>query len=181
MRKIAMVFIIALLTILQNCDTESNQNKAISKEKADLATIVNSTDSLYISFKDSLSTYRKDSIDIYDVSSEGGHVDGYFEDSELRLIQVKNYGDLGRTATDYLFRNGDVIYVIDIEEGYNMPFYMEGSKVVTELKNQYYVSDNNLLKWIDDKGKVVADSCYTEQMELLSEQIAKYSEKLKVK
>lgn len=98
---------------------------------------------------DNASTYKDKSVDITDMSSEGGILTFYSKDNKIMKMNLKLAFEMGNSSTEYYFWDNELFFIYDKIENYDMPMYIEGSKVKETLENRYYFKDDKLIKWLD--------------------------------
>ena len=84
----------------------------------------------------------------------------------MKLV-VNHYGEMGSTLEEYYYSDSKLIFVFEKVSHYNKP--MSG-KVVRTVENRYYFDNENLIRWIDEKGKqseVSSEQARTRQKDLL--------------
>ena len=103
--------------------------------------------------------YKVTTVDDDDKSSEGGVIEFYSRNGELKKIVTKYYGEGGKSITEYYVKNNNVYFVYYADYHYNAPFYMEGifDKKKTKIKEKryYFDSDRNLIRYIDENKKIL--------------------------
>ena len=100
-------------------------------------------------------------------SLEGGDLLAYFDGPSILKIAVTHYGEMGRSAEEYYYKDGQLIFVFEKVFHYNRP--MTG-KVVRTAENRYYFKDDKLIRWIGEDGKqsdLASEDFLAKQKELL--------------
>jgi len=111
-------------------------------------------------------SYINKSTDLMGGSSEGGHAIAYFEDNNIRLIDVTWYGEMGKTARSYYYKNEKLFFIFEEIYTYNAPIYYDkeaakednsvaffDDKKTTRLENRYYYKNNELIRVLDHTKK----------------------------
>lgn len=115
-----------------------------------------------------INSYRKVKKDLIDESTEGGELEAYFKKEELKKIVVSYYGEMGKLIKEYYFWDNDLFFVFTQEYSYDMPMYMDGSKVDKIDENRYYIHNDKLIRWLDpNKEKVVKSKFIQKETEVL--------------
>jgi len=111
-------------------------------------------------------SYFKKSQDLTGGSSEGGQVIAYFEDNNIRLIDVSWFGEMGKTTRSYYYKNEQLFFIFEQIYTYNAPIYYDketakednsveffDNKKTTRLENRYYYKNNELIRVLDHAKK----------------------------
>ncbi|HLG03636.1 MAG TPA: hypothetical protein VI731_08585 [Bacteroidia bacterium] len=112
----------------------------------------------YKHIRDNLQSYDTTETAIWDQSSEGGEVIGYFENDSLVLIEITYFGETGKTGLEFYFEKGQLIFVLDKHYEYNRPItdtvmFDPNKTKITE--DRYYFYQAQLIRWLDnDKNEV---------------------------
>ena len=126
--------------------------------------------------------YEVTTVDDDDKSSEGGVIEFYSRNGELKKVVTKYYGEGGKSITEYYVKNNNVYFVYDADYHYNAPFYMEEifDKKKTEIKEKryYFDSDGNLVRYTDENKKTTEDK---EKISYIEEEIHKTIEEVFLK
>jgi hypothetical protein len=121
-----------------------------------------------------LNAYEKIEKDIYSESTEGGTIRVYHIDGETVLMHCEFYGEGGNMMEEYYFWNSELYFVYTVQELYDRPIYMEGSKVSEKIENRYYFNNGKMIRWLDrNKQKVnkYADEYSEAEQQLLNESV----------
>ena len=105
--------------------------------------------------------YAVTTVDNDGKSSEGGVIEYYSKNGELKKIVTKYYGEGGKSITEYYVKNNNVYFVYSVDYHYNAPSYIDKTfdKKKTEIKEKryYFGSDGNLIRYIDENKKIIED------------------------
>ena len=71
--------------------------------------------------------YEVTTADDNDKSSEGGVIEYYSRNGELKKIVTKYYGEGGKSITEYYVKNNNVYFVYNANYHYNAPLYVNES------------------------------------------------------
>lgn len=118
---------------------------------------------LYKETQDNRSTYKKLTQDDFENSSEGGELTAYKNSTEVRLIEAKYYGHMGKSESEFYYLNGRIYFIFHKDFNYNMPPSESGydSDKTTLKESRYYFWNNKMIRWITPDGNY-ADSESTE-------------------
>ena len=118
---------------------------------------------LYKETQDNKSTYKRLTQDDFENSSEGGELTAYQNSTEVRLIEAKYYGHMGKSESEYYYLNGQIYFIFRKDFSYNMPPTESGydSDKTTLEESRYYFWNNKMIRWITPDGKYM-DSELTE-------------------
>ena len=105
-------------------------------------------------------------IDLYDtilVQTEGSQTTAYYDNGDLRLIEVIWFGEIGKNQIEYYINDGELIFAFDQDFDYNRPIYWDEETAKengdneafdpnkTKVKgDRYYFNDEKLFLWIDN-------------------------------
>ena len=99
--------------------------------------------------------YKKVKKELSGYSAEGGELVAYFDGQAIPKIVATYYGEMGRTIEEYYFANGKLIFVYQKVFHYNRPL---SGKVVRTEESRFYFNNDQLIRWLDEKGKQVSSS-----------------------
>ncbi|MBN8855183.1 MAG: hypothetical protein BGO55_24745 [Sphingobacteriales bacterium 50-39] len=102
-----------------------------------------------------------------DESSEGGEVKKYYDGKRLRKIVADYAGAIGKTMWEYYFSGEELCFVYEVAYTYDRP--MSGH-VIKKEENRYYFRHRQMIRWIDNKGKIKDKSlCADKAREILND------------
>ena len=107
----------------------------------------------YAAINKRASRYRKVKKQLSGYSLEGGELVAYFDRGTVVKIVARHFGEGGNTVEEYYYANGQLIFVFEKVSHYSRPL---SSKVVSTTENRYYFNEDDLVLWIDEKGKTVS-------------------------
>lgn len=122
----------------------------------------------YSDIRTNLDSYHTKMIDIWDESTEGGKATAYYDNEEIKLIEVIWYGETGKYSIEYYFYNEKLIFAFDQDFRYNRSIWWseEDAKelgdneifdpkktIITE--GRYYFKNDQLFLWLDHNKKEV--------------------------
>ncbi|WP_041649361.1 hypothetical protein [Marivirga tractuosa] len=127
---------------------------------------------LYQETQDNKSIYKTQTQDDFENSSEGGVIIAYKDSKEVRLIEAKYYGHMGKTEAEFYYLNGQIYFIFLKEFRYNMPPTESGfdQTKTTMEESRYYFWDNRMIRWISPDG----ESVDTESPEFMKTSIENY-------
>lgn len=131
--------------------------KATEKEyltSKDTLKIISDIKKQYLEINSNLSKYTKQEKKILGKSTEGGTIVSYFEKYNLKKIIVTQYGEMGKSISEYYYKN-DLIFVLIAEYLYDKPIYYKDIHIVSKNENRYYFFDDSLIKWINKERRVI--------------------------
>jgi hypothetical protein len=99
--------------------------------------------------------YKKVKKELSGLSLEGGELIAYLNGPVIVKLTARHYGEGGNTVEEYYYSNGNLIFVYEKVSHYDRP--MTG-KVVRVRENRFYFHDGKLIRWIDEKGKIVKEA-----------------------
>ena len=116
----------------------------------------------YYSIQEKLHTYDTTMLPLWGESTEGGQAIAYYDDSDLKLIQIVWLGETGKNMMDYYFDKGQLIFAFEQYIQYNRPIFWNeevarenGDNEVfdpeksTVEENRYYFHNQKLFLWLD--------------------------------
>lgn len=142
--------------------------------------------------RENIDIYDTTMVNFWDETSEGGQVIAYFENDDLKLMEVFLYGEIGMRKIEYYFNSGELIFVLNTDYSYNRPIYWDEERAKenndtvcfdsnkTMIKeNRYYFENKRLIRWIKPNGEEINNKI--EDYENLEIEILRYIEKMKEK
>ena len=96
--------------------------------------------------------YRKVKKELSGYSLEGGELVAYFDGPAIVKIVARHLGESGNTVEEYYCRNGQLIFVFEKVSRYSRPL---SGKVVSAVESRFYFQDDDLIRWLGEKGKEV--------------------------
>ena len=119
--------------------------------------------SKYIEIKTNLDSYDTTMVEIWDESTEGGQGTAYYDNGNLKLIEVIWFGEMGKNQIEYYFNDGELIFAFDQDFDYNRPIYWDEktakengdnevfySKKTTVKEDRYYFNNEKLFLWLNN-------------------------------
>lgn len=155
---------------------ENNQDKEVQKTEEE---IISDIREKFGAINYNINSYRKEKKDLMGESTEGGKLEGYYKNGELKKIVTSYYGEMGKLIEEYYFWGNDLFFVFIQNYSYNIPMYMDDSKVDKIDENRYYFHNDNLIRWLDTDKEKVADSKFNQKETEILQKTTKLKEKLK--
>ncbi|HEX6848668.1 MAG TPA: hypothetical protein VF144_16900 [Chitinophagaceae bacterium] len=108
--------------------------------------------------------------DIEGQSSEGGILKRYYKDKDLKKAEFTLFGETGQSTSEYYFQNGELIFVKERTEIYEVPIYMGKTETASLENDEMYFKNQILVRWLDNDGKIVDQVKYLEkQIEIMND------------
>jgi hypothetical protein len=119
----------------------------------------------YQAIRNSLSTFKVESADALEPSTESGEVKTYRDNKrELRMIRMELYFESGKEIEEYYYHDKLLIFALYEEHKYNVPMNMspEASKEIGQsfdpkktkvIANRYYFNNGRMIRWLDSEKK----------------------------
>jgi len=107
----------------------------------------------YASINRRAARYKKIKKELSGFSLEGGELVAYLNGPVVVKLVARHYGESGNTLEEYYYSQGQLIFVFEKVSHYSQPL---SGKVVRAEENRFYFNDDNLIRWIGEKGKVVS-------------------------
>ncbi len=73
--------------------------------------------------KKDINSYDTTMIQIWDESTESGQITAYYDNLDLKLIEVVFLYEIGKHKIEYYFNDGKLIFAFDQDFEYNRPIY----------------------------------------------------------
>ncbi len=120
----------------------------------------------YNEIRTNLDSYNTTKIQIWDESTEGGQATAYYNNGNLKLIEVVWLGETGKNQIEYYFSDGRLIFAFDQDFDYTRPIYWDKKtakengdnevfdpKKTTVKEDRYYFDNEKLFLWLDNDKK----------------------------
>lgn len=95
--------------------------------------------------RENLNVYDTITSKIWDESTEGGQITGYYENKEIKLIEIIWYGESGKNQLDYYFDKGKLIFALDQKFSYNRPIYWDEKAAIENDDDEFYDPDKTIV------------------------------------
>jgi len=132
----------------------------------DKDSLVKDIRSKYTEIRTNLDSYDTTMIEIWDESTEGGQATAYYDNGDLKLIEVVWLGETGKYQIEYYFNDGKLIFAFDQDFDYNRPIYWDEKtakefgdnevfdpKKTTVKEDRYYFNNEKIFLWLDNDKK----------------------------
>ena len=159
-KLLVMVCLLAAATLLQAADPAVEEKiKSIRAKYAEIET--------------ELKDCREVKRDLPGESAEGGELTAYFNESNLRKLSAKFFGETGKALEEYYFAENQLIFVLRVESHYTKP--MSGV-VKNKTEQRFYFADGRLIRWLNaDNKDATGDPAKPERERDLLDSAKKYS------
>jgi hypothetical protein len=117
----------------------------------------------YTEIRTNLNSYDTTMVEIWDESTEGGQATAYYDNGNLKLIEVVWLSETGKNQIEYYFNDGKLIFAFDQDLDYNRPIYWNeeiakenGDNEVfdpektTVKEDRYYFNNEQLFLWLNN-------------------------------
>jgi hypothetical protein len=155
---------------------QDNQDKEDSKTEEE---IISDIREKFGAINYNIDSYKKVKKDLMDQSTEGGELEGHYKNGELKKIVASYYGEMGKLIEEYYFWDNDLFFVFTQDFSYNMPMYMDDSKVDKIDENRYYFHNDKLVRWLDTYKENVTNSKFNQKETEILQDTKNLKEKLK--
>lgn len=120
----------------------------------------------YAEIRANLKCYSTTMMEIWGESTEGGQATAYYDNGDLKLIEVLWLGETGKNQIEYYFNDGKLIFAFDQDFDYNRPIYWDDKtakengdneafdpKKTAVKEDRYYFYNEKLFLWLDNDKK----------------------------
>ena len=165
------------------CNPSSDKNtmidtsKEASIEPPTTEEIISDIRKKFNEINQNTASYEAKSKEIMGESTEGGELNSYFENEELKKMVANYFGEMGRSIEEYYFSENNVFFVFTQQLSYDKPMYVEGSKAIKTDENRYYFHNDQLIQWLDTNKEKVPNSSFNQKESELFEKIKALMEK----
>lgn len=151
-RRLRIIIISAFLFTLSGCNNSTNYIQERTSEadytiEAERKSSLNQFEEKVSELKNLTARLKTESRDLMGKSSEGGEITRYTDDkgSVLRY-NIKLYGEMGRSESDYFF-DDEVIYYTGLQEEYTSPIYEPNSNVKSDVMERYMIKGGSCYQY----------------------------------
>jgi hypothetical protein len=120
----------------------------------------------YSEIRANLDSYDTTMTEIWGESTEGGQATAYYDNEDLKLIEVIRFGETGENQIEYYFNNGELIFSFEQNFKYNRPIYWDEEiakengdneafdpEKTTVKEDRYYFNNEKLFLWLNYEKK----------------------------
>jgi|GEM_PF-2983343 len=118
----------------------------------------------------SLTSLRVDTLEIDDLSAEGGECRLYYEGLNLVKLVALFYGEIGRVRCEYYLKDGNLIFSYQQKEEYDRPIGQDQVKIKSAKERRYYLHNKRLIHYIDNSGKQLSKEQFAQQEKFILEE-----------
>lgn len=127
----------------------------------------------YAEIEKGLKGCRQVKREVLDESAEGGELTAYFEDSNLRKLSVRLFGETGNVLEEFYFAEGKVIFVFRGDTRFTAP---NSGAVMSKTEQRFYFAEDKLIRWLNpEKKDVTIDAAAAEHERDILAYAKKYS------
>lgn len=161
---------------LKENKSNETQNQVVPKTEEEIILEIRKK---YADINNNINSYKKVKRDLIGESTEGGELEGYLNNGELKKLIATYYGEMGKLIEEYYFWDNRLFFVFTQDYIYNKPMSMDGSKVEKKDENRYYFHKDKLIRWLDPNKAKVNQSKRTEKEKEILQNANKLKEKAK--
>lgn len=192
MKKVVLLQLIALLFA---CNPSSDSTPKSDTSKSDISKestlepkgekepfqeddIVAEIKKAFADINQNTASYKVESKEIMDESTEGGELKAYYQDEDLKKVVASYFGEMGKTVEEYYFSEENAFFIFTQQYSYDKPITVEGSAVKQIEENRYYLHKNKLMRWIGSNKEKVANSSFSQKEPEVLQKIKDLKKKL---
>ncbi|NLK87495.1 MAG: hypothetical protein GX279_08400 [Clostridiaceae bacterium] len=87
----------------------------------------------------------------YDVSTEGGTIEGYYSGDVLKYVETHIYGEMGRLSYNVYYIDDSLKYFVETTVQYDNPINNESSSnVISETREEYLIINGRIHEYTSD-------------------------------
>ena len=120
MNKATYFYIIILLLA---CNQPSQNNSANTGE------LISDIDKKFEEINQKITSLRKKEGEITDESAEGGILESYYQNEDMKKVVASYYGEMGKLIEEYYFDENTLFFALTQSYSYDKPMYLKDSKV----------------------------------------------------
>lgn len=155
MIRASICCLLIILSFLSNVYPGENTKQGLANKKAmkqQVNNLVVNTNMITKEIDKNLNVYHKLEFEIMGYTTEGGNLIGYYEGYGLKKVIGEFFGETGNKKTSYYFKEGILIYIIEIEQLYDKPIYEGDVKVINEKIIKYYIENSQIRQILDSSN-----------------------------
>ena len=100
----------------------------------------------YNEIRNNLDSYDTTMIQIWDESTEGGQMIAYYDNGNLKLIEVVWLAEIGKNQIEYYFSDEQLIFAFDQDFDYNRPIYWDKEIAKENGDNEFFDPRKTIVK-----------------------------------
>ena len=153
MKRVINIFVLCAISIMF-CFHVSSTSVNFRQVKNDIKNIISDIRREYknINSDTNLIVIEKD---FTGLSTEGGILFSYYDETILRKSVLRFYGEMGKRVDEYYFKDGKLIFLFKKEFFYNQPIYIEdGFEIEKTEENRFYFHEEKLIMWLDNEHEL---------------------------
>jgi hypothetical protein len=167
MKKISIVHAVLFLLLVTKMSYSYVSNDIayeleLKNKKINLDKIIKNIQKEYTEINSKNNFYTAKKIDIYEESTEGAEVTGYYLNGDLKKIVGWYYGETGKAIAEYYYHDDKFFFVysktFNYEPPKDEPYTWNRDKIISVKENRYYFYNGNLIRWISGKKIIEPDS-----------------------
>ncbi len=133
----SLILLVFMIMINVSCSNEPKPNSFNEVEEK-----INNYNNVF-----DVNKFNKKEVNLNELSSQGGTVIGYYEDTKLKYMITTFFGETGKKLYYYYFIDESLTYFEEIDIKYDKPIYEEGSKILRETIKKYIVLNDKLFEY----------------------------------
>jgi len=172
-----MIFLLCLFLIgCTHSEQKNNDNVYFTASSIDTAQVINKIERQYKEINAKIILYDKIEKEVFDETTEGALLTGYYEKGKLKKISGKYYRETGKTLMEYYYDGSNFFFVYSKIFNYEKQIYIDTkAKVKSIEENKFYFYRGDLIKWIANSTEVpVTSDQFLQESKFLKEDFEKY-------
>ena len=106
----------------------------------------------YARIQRELSGYRRSEQELMGRSTEGGFVEAFYRENELRLLRSTLFGEMGRATAEFYLWQDTLFFAHSKGEQYDAPL---SGRVSETTEERYYFAGGRLIRWLDPERRQI--------------------------
>jgi hypothetical protein len=111
-------------------------------------------------FNTNKNKYQIKYAELNDLSSQGGLLNGYYEDENLKYIESSIFGETGKILYDIYFINNSLVYFVETHVKYDKTIYDEDFKVLEQNVREYLIKNDKIYQYNETLTLLDNDDIY---------------------
>jgi hypothetical protein len=150
--------IIVLALIMINLQISYSDVKVNKGNEKDINSIIKTIRKHYNDINSKFSTYDKKTVKLFDESTDGAKITGYYEKGELKKTIGWYYSEMWKSFEECYYVDNKVIFLYSKSVAYERSIYVEPVKVIATEENRWYFNNEQLIKWISGSQIIPVNS-----------------------